>query len=77
MPLCPGLPLAGALPGRGPGPLLRPPHLPAEPLGQHLLSLLPGLLLPGEAGRPGSAGLPGECGASSSDGANRTKLWLY
>ena len=41
MSLCPGLPLAGALPGRGPGPLLRPPHLPAEPLGQHLLALLP------------------------------------
>ena len=40
-----GLPVAGALPGRGPGPVLRSTNIPLQSLSQHRLPLRLGLLL--------------------------------
>ena len=42
------------------GPVLRPAHLPVQPLCVHILSLPAGLLLPGQELGPGPPGLPGQ-----------------
>ena len=43
-----------------PGPVLRPAHLPVQPLGLHILPLAAGLLLSGQELGPGPPGLPGQ-----------------
>ena len=58
--LCPGLPLAGALPGGGRGPVLRPPNIPLQSVSQHFLSLRPGLLLCPQTCRSSTHRISGE-----------------
>ena len=52
--------MAGALPGRGPGPLLRSPDIPLQSLSQHGLSLRPRLLLSRKTGRSSTCRISGE-----------------